>query len=300
MRKIILLSILFTCSQIALGQKILSKIDSINSKKEVEKLIHSLNNKYKEFTTIENSLDLKPYYKADFDKNGLTDLLAIGGFPVYSIGPKGVNRENDRQIFVVMNFGKDSMEIKSLTMGMGTNHNQTIPEIVTDTIIRIEQKNLIFKFGDFIELNPNPTTYDIKKVEYQTTRCYGTCPVFSIEIDQHKKGIFKAEAFNSETKIPFLELPGKGNKPKEIKGTFNATIKDDPFFKIINLLNYIDFPTLKNNYSVNWTDDQTCTLTITYNDGKEKEIRDYGLIGSYGLARLYELFFELRFNQNWK
>ena len=300
MGKAILLAILLGSSQITLGQKILSKIDSIKSKKEVENLIHSLNERYKEFAITEKSLSTQPFSKGDFDKNGLTDLLAIGGFPVYFIGSDTIKREFDDRIFVVMNFGKDSLKIKSLTKGMGHNHNLAFPKIVNDTIITIEQRNLIFKFGDFIELNPNPKNYEIEKIEYQTTHCYGTCPVFSIEINKDKTGLFEASDYNSETGISIVDLHRKKNNSKEIKGTFRAIIKDDSFSEIINLVNYMDFPTLKDNYSVNWTDDQTCILKITYNNGQTKEVRDYGLIGNYGLARLYQLFFEMRFNQIWK
>jgi hypothetical protein len=51
---------------------------------------------------------------------------------------------------------------------------------------------------------------------------------------------------------------------------------------------------------VGWTDDQTCTLKITYDNGKTKTITDYGKIGTYGLNRVYSILFSLRQNQKWK
>jgi len=69
---------------------------------------------------------------------------------------------------------------------------------------------------------------------------------------------------------------------------------------LTELINYIDFANLEKDYAVNWTDDQSCTLKIVYDGNKIKEIRDYGLIGTFGLKKLYEQLFELRFNQNWK
>ena len=149
--------------------------------------------------------------------------------------------------------------------------------------------DLTFKYGDFVEYNSNPKSYSIEKIEYQTTMCYGTCPKFYISILKDKSSIFKAEAYNRELR-----------NPKEIKGVFNTTLSDTSFLEIINLLNYIDFPNLNDNYAVGWTDDQTCTLTITYDNGQTKAIKDYGLIGTYGLDKLYQLLFDLRFNQNWK
>ena len=65
------------------------------------------------------------------------------------------------------------------------------------------------------------------------------------------------------------------------------------------MLNYIYFETLQDNFAVTWTDDQTATLKITYDSGKVKSISDYGLIGTYGLDRVYQLLYELRENQKW-
>ena len=120
------------------------------------------------------------------------------------------------------------------------------------------------------------------------------------KINKDKTGLFNAVKYNSETEIFPFEIPGKRGSSKEIKGVFRTVVTDNSYSNIIDLLNYIDFPNLKNNYAVSWTDDQRCTLTITYNNGQKKEIRDYGLIGTYGLDRVYQLFFDLRFNQKWK
>ena len=87
---------------------------------------------------------------------------------------------------------------------------------------------------------------------------------------------------------------------KEVESFIKSIDKEKDYSKIVELLNYIDFPNLKDNYAVNLTDDQTCTLTIIYNNGKVKKIEDYGLIGTFGLDRFYSLMFELRFNQEWK
>lgn len=291
------------------GQKFLSKIDSLNSKADVEKLIHSFDKDYQKFTLkpisqfesdyntkgfckkIADSLGItKSFYKADFDNNGYTDLLAIGDY-------------YDFKIFVVMNYGHNSLKLNRLTRR--SFQDCTFPKILNDTLIRyyfiqqpnwsdtnqsatLQYKDLTFKYGDFVEYNLQPKNYSIEKIEYQTTMCFGSCPKFYISILKDKSSTFKAEAYNRELR-----------NSKEIKGEFNTTLADTSFREIINLLNYIDFPNLKDNYAVGWTDDQTCTLTITYNNGQVKKIRDYGLIGTYGLDRLYQLLFDLRFNQNW-
>lgn len=298
MNRIISILIWIAISQIVSGQKVPSKIDRISSKRAVEKLISSLNNRFKEFTLISDSINIQSFFKLDFDKNGLTDLLAIGTLPFTVIRGDNTDTEFEYHTIVVMDHGKDSFQLISLTRG--NNHHFAYPSIVNDSIVTLDQKALIFKFGDFIEFNPHPKIYEIEKIEYETTPCFGTCPVFRIIINKDKTGLFNASKYNSETEIPPFEIPGKAANSKEVKGVFRTVVREDSYSNIIELLNYIDFPKLNNNYSVNWTDDQSCTLTITYSNGQKKEIHDYGLIGTYGLDRLYQLFFELRFNQKWK
>jgi hypothetical protein len=70
--------------------------------------------------------------------------------------------------------------------------------------------------------------------------------------------------------------------------------------EILGLINYIDPVKLKDEYKVSWTDDQTAWLRVRFSDGTVKEIKDYGLKGSFGLRLLYNKFFELRSSQVWK
>ena len=63
---------------------------------------------------------------------------------------------------------------------------------------------------------------------------------------------------------------------------------------------YKEFSDLKDKYEVNWSDDQTSTLIITYDGGKTKKIIDYGLVGTFGLNRIHDLIFKLRDNQDWR
>lgn len=312
--KILTLLLLISFNLVSFSQT-KTKIDSLKTEKEVENFIKSFDKKRYERFTISNIQEIKSryggkndfckkvadslnitksFYKADFDQNGRTDILVIGNY-------------YDFNIFIAMDFGKDNIKLNRLTRS--SFQNCVVPEIAkigNETVINYYYKNqsnwiekdkkpeiikktLIYKFGDFIEYNNNPKKYDIEKIEYQTTMCFGTCPEFNIKIDKSKKAIFNAQTYNR-----------KSRKGKEIKGVFKTEIKENDYSEIVQLLNYIDFPNLKDNYSVNWTDDQSCTLSITYNNGKVKKIRDYGLIGTFGLDRIYNLMFELRFNQEWK
>lgn len=310
MKKIFFILLTILIHQKSFSQKFLSKIDSLKTEKEVENLINSIMNEHDPIKIkkiadfqeedganhfckrIADSLKInRAFYTADLDNNGYTDVMAFGD-------------QYDFSIFIVMNYGKNSLKVNRLTRR--SFQNCTFPKIKNDSIIqyyympepdvdlgnaekpKLTKKDLIFKFGDFIEYNTNPGSYNIEKIEYQTGLCFGTCPQFYISIDKNRNGLFKAEHYNIN----------KSNKG--IVGKFKTLITKNNYDEIINLLNYIDFPGLQNRYSVNWTDDHSSTLKITYNNGKVKEIKDYGLIGTYGLDRLYSLLFDLRFNQDWK
>lgn len=312
MKKLFFILLILLIHQNSFSQKFPSHIDSLKTEKEVENLINSIMNEQKPITIkkiadfqeengsnnfckrIADSLDIKQsFYTADFDHNGYADLMAFGD-------------HYDFSIFIVMNYGKDSLKVNRLTRR--SFQNCTFPKIKNDSIIqyhymsepdldsddiekpKLMKKDLVFKFGDFIEYNPNPNSYSIEKIEYQTGACFGTCPKFYISIDQNRNGLFKAEYYNTN----------KAKSNKEIVGTFKTLVTKNNYDEIIHLLNYIDFPKLQDWYSVNWTDDHSSRLKITYNNGKVKEINDYGLIGTYGLDRIYSLLFDLRFNQDWK
>ncbi|HYM93728.1 MAG TPA: DUF6438 domain-containing protein [Chitinophagaceae bacterium] len=141
---------------------------------------------------------------------------------------------------------------------------------------------LVYKFGGFVEENQNPPNYDIDSVEFHTTYCYGSCPVFSIAMNNTGNTVYTAGTYN----------------PKQ--GKFTAALKKNNFSDIIGLINYLSIKSLSDDYKVSWTDDQTCWLTVKFSDGTIKTIKDYGLKGTFGLRLLYSLFFDLRSNQDWK
>lgn len=306
MKKIIFYtSILLIIFQSCVGQtndKISHKenyIDSVQNAQQINELISKIDTLYKDFKVndkmmftdkncqrISDSLRVQPWSKADFDNNGLTDILIVGnwfGHSVICILDKESKYEIKRIAKGLINFCTfpivDNDKIKYFFESESESGNRNEPWI-------LKQITLVYKFGDFIEFNRKPANHKIEKIEYSTTFCYGTCPVFNITIDSNKTAMWVAEVYN---KINNQEVTGK----------FKSTITEEKYNNIVDLLNYIDFENLKDNYEVNWTDDQTSTLKVTYDNGKVKTIEDYGLSGTYGLNKLYRLLFELRENQNW-
>lgn len=264
----------------------------------------------------------KSFYKGDFDHNGRNDLIFIGDDKSCQ-GMSPDTKESfscNSSVKVIFDMGNDYI-IKNLL----PNHFDFIVPVVTKIdnkdyisvfleeqtidpdsndyryISTIIHKTLDYKtFNSFIEYNPDPKDYSIQKIVYETGMCFGTCPMFKLELNKNGKSTFIAKVYNFiDHNDPKAEIKAM-KKFKKGEGTFEATIKESDFQNIENLLNYIDFPELKNEYSVNWTDDHSSLLTITYNNGQVKKIDDYGLVGTYGLKKLYNILFDLRFSQNWK
>lgn len=305
---ILLLTMLsfFTCfgqvkTDILSSAKHHNKIDDLENAKQIQALLKSIDKRYADFKVIDttaytdkvckfffDSLKIKTFTKADFDNNGYTDILVVGQWSdpsIVCIFDKGGNKFSINRLtrrgfqdcsFPVVNMNGTQAFIDYYYFKQPENWREY------DTSRIIQSKKLVYKFGDFIEYNDLPKNYNIQKIEYKTTMCFGTCPVFNLTIYSDRSAKYDALKFN---------------KPN---GVFNGTIDTKTYSELVGLLNYIDFPTLKDNYSVNWTDDQTCTLKITYDNGETKTITDYGKIGTYGLDRAYNILFSLRQNQKWK
>ena len=272
-----------------------NKIDDLKSDIDVQKFLKKKVRNLKDFYVVSiedlytskngkkiaDSLKVNTWEKVDFDNNGETDLLV-----------NGIWNGRNNLIAIISNGNKFYFH----SFNKGFNTKQFFPKIETFNNIttlslfeicefcqekELTNKKLIFKYGSFIEPNYNPKKYNIEKIEYATTMCFGTCPVFKLTINSNKSLTYVAKQYNN------------------LQGEFYSIIKTEDYNSIIDLLNYIDFPSLKNNYEVNWTDDQGCELIITYNNGKMKKISDYGKIGTFGLIRIYNKMFRLREIQDW-
>jgi hypothetical protein len=244
------------------------------------------------FKNLQSKIHAPAWAKADFDGNGYTDILITG----YSDDPFAV---------CIMDSGNNSFFLRWITRRSFQN---TVLPLVTaiegmpaimyyhypnnanysDDTTQIDCDTLVYKFGDFVEYCGKPETHDISKIEYSTSLCFGSCPSFTLTINNKKAGVLNAKQFNTD------------EHNHEMKGFYDVIIDEASYTEIINLLNYTGFARLADNYRVNWTDDQTCTLKITYDNGKVKTISDYGLLGSFGLGNLYKKLFNIRFNQNWQ
>ncbi|MBO9203191.1 MULTISPECIES: DUF6438 domain-containing protein [Niastella] len=141
---------------------------------------------------------------------------------------------------------------------------------------------LIWQPSGLINYNPHPDHLKIEQINFTTTSCYGTCPVFQLTISPDKSAAFNGIRYNTVT------------------GKFKSTIDKSTYKQLIKTINSIKLTALKNDYDVDWTDDQSVKLEIKYNNGQVKKIDDYGAIGTFGLENLYNQLFAIAKTQHWE
>lgn len=259
-----------------------NKIDHLHTKQDVERfLIRDVSRKFKNFSIFEshpgkdsNRLS-NSFFKLDINGDGLTDLVVNCG-SVWVIIDKG--KEQYSPFTLIQNgemldqtlIGIDSIsKIKKLVI-----RRRYSQETMLDT--------LAWQAGGFMEYNATPfEPFQFQGIKVSTTMCFGTCPVFEMTIDPNGKALYHAIQFNDE------------------KGRFKGTIPDKWLATMVDVLRYLPLDSLKDNYAVDWTDDQTITVEIRYN-GKVKTIGDYGELGTFGLKRLYGFFFSWKKSVEWE
>ncbi|MEZ0128909.1 DUF6438 domain-containing protein [Flavobacterium sp. LBUM151] len=298
-----------------------SEIDNLKTKLEIEKFIQKSDTNYKKYELkkiqdfnrkydndsvnkiLANKLNIKTYYtKADFDNNGYTDLLVIGDNHTCF----GEEESCSFSPIVLMNYGNNKTKLYRIDLEWGKSIVPKVEYINSQPFLVVYKQNLVdwkkkkytesktiltFKFGNFIEYNKNPKKYIITKIEFNTSGCFGTCPVYKLTLNRDSLSVFNAQFYNFSDDI--------NNYGKE-EGVFSVKISKTKFDKLGEYLNYCDFENLNKDYSVMHTDDQTGDLKITYNDGKVKTISDYGMVGTYGLKTFYDKLAGLRFSEKWK
>jgi Domain of unknown function (DUF6438) len=329
MRHPILILAFFIC---CFEQAKANKIDSLKTGKDVESFISALiKQKYNidyytfhlakpdsvyNYFTCDSTIKWESgiWQKTDFNKDGLTDLFTIiyemdtinSRFPKYTVYVVIGQKNNKYQLneipgyFMINCYSVKSIIINNYPCllyrhyktdytidtlpGVDTIGGMAMPHTQAHYFEVGRTDTLIYRFGGFVELNTtNKNIPAIKSIYYETSPCLGSCPIFSLNI--FKDG---TAYYNSH------------ENPNESNGNFRGTINQIQLDEIIALINYIYTPNLKDYYSVNATDMQSCKLKIYFSDGSVKEITDYGLRGTLGLVRLYDLLFTLRLNQQWK
>jgi len=133
------------------------------------------------------------------------------------------------------------------------------------------------------------------KIEYEAGPCFGYCPIYKMTIDSSRNAILEAERFN------FSDGKSKDDFSKPREGTFQTIIKKEDYDALAALLDQLDPKSLNDYYGdKRITDMPTSYLRITFPDGSEKQIQDYGKSGTPELKEVYAYFENLKHNQDWK
>lgn len=289
-----------------------NKIDKLKTTKDVVKFVKAIYPeygivKYKNFArgvfdikpidTVYNSIrcqdaftisEIKSWQKIDINNDGLTDLIFIShhyGYTQNIIIDKGRSKFN--LIRNIVNF--DECEyIKPIRI---ENKNELLVRNVSlpfdifpgDKVENyIKKDTLTYKFDALIERNSSPFDSKIKSVTLKTNLCSGICPVYELTVN--KNGYIE---FNGIEQVEFTGKSTKQVNPKEV-------------VELFNLMNYIEIRNLKDYYEANYTDAETLNLTVFFEDGTVKNIKDYGASGTYGLSALYAKLKRLATETHWK
>lgn len=329
MRHPILILAFFLCCSVQVKA---NKIDSLKTDKDVENFISPiLKQKYdipyyifqlskpdsvQNYFGCDSTIEWESgkWQKADYNQDGLADLFAIiyqqdtvnSSHPEYKVYVVIAQKNNQYQLIEIPGYYMFNCYAAKPIMvnncpciqyrhyrtdytldtlpGMDTIYGVPMPRIRTNYFETGITDTLIYKFGGFVELKTTGKNIPaIKSIYYETTPCFGTCPVFTLNIFSDGTAYYH-----------------RHENYDEFSGNFRGQINQTQLEEIFALLDYIYIPNLKNDYEVSATDMQSCNLKVYFIDGSVKEINDYGLRGTLGLVRLYDLLFALRLNQKWK
>ncbi|MFN8578028.1 MAG: DUF6438 domain-containing protein [Candidatus Sericytochromatia bacterium] len=217
--------------------------------------------------------------KIDLDGNGKLDLLLEQTEIIFAIFDEGNNKYKlypiSEQNFYLSKIIKISHEAK-LPVIYEKIYGVNFPFQNSIT------KKIIFKNGSFIEFNPNPKKYKVDKIDFSVSNGLS---MYNLKIN-----------INSNREVNLYQV----NHLSQIEKKARFVLDEKSYNEIIELLNYIDFTNLKSSYTVFSTDNSYGDLTIKYNNSKVKKISDYGMTGSIGLSKFYNLISSLSERYKWQ
>jgi hypothetical protein len=151
------------------------------------------------------------------------------------------------------------------------------------TLVRLKPDTLIYRYGQFVELNHQPAKYDIATVTIFTGLCaFGHCPSYKLVVNGNGQARYVAGGF----------------LPKQ--GVFAGQLTPDKTNKIISLLNYIKVKELQDRYQPNCVmDGGGWQLVVTFKDDSQKKIYDFNGGGTFGLEAIYAMMDNIAQTQPW-
>lgn len=228
------------------------------------------------------------WYRADFNHDGTADLLvrvrpvrahnefARDELLVVTGGPKNAvikldnsfyTRYMHRVVSPILIQGRSYLVYSTLELHYTLQSMRSIRRLTHDTVFVVQNRPMLFT------AHPGPAA-QLKQLSYTTTQCFGTCPVFQVQI------------------FPSRTVQYHGIYYTKRPGYYRLRLNQRDYAYLTLLLSRLRLPQLADQYEVDWTDDQTCYLRIEFADGQVKNIEDYGMQGTFGLALLYQFLWE--------
>ena len=243
--------------------------------------------------------NIKCFEKADFDNNGFTDLLFNGYLDTHFD-----NLHCERISLVILSFGRDSFQVKNISgedhrafsAGMLINSGDRPAGIHMvqanfewarkENLFYISEKKdtLGYAYDHFIE-NIDPSSHIIEKIKFS----------FSPGLILEWK--FYTMTFTADTAWLESEV---FQEDKICTRKYFMRVNTALWQRLTGLLNQINFPRLKDNYSINQTCNSTGYLFVKYDNAQMKSVKDYGLSGTYGLKAIQELLMETEASPLWQ
>lgn len=225
--------------------------------------------------------------KKDLDNNGLTDLvIECPDNRLIIILDKGGNRFKELNLYYgtnnyKYNYQKEYLRLKTFDSISDYPIIIVATEQMNSKVIEYYRSNdtLVVKNDRLLEFNNSKGKIKhVKLIEFETSYCYGNCPVFKINLERNGALIYNGIEYTN------------------FEGEKNIVLVPDKLTDLISLVEYSILYKLKDSYSVGHNHDQTATLTVTYQDGSSKTIEDYGILGTRNLQYIYHEMFEISNN----
>ena len=311
LRRTILLLLFSTTTFLAHTQT----INNLQTNEQVQSFIKTLDSSYSgvsiirpepilEYYELVDSLTrfgASPWEKADFDNNGLTDLL-FNGFNTDTLNGYYCSRLS----IAILDMGNGSFRVKPLNLynyqdyfaarTITINNKAYINtcrfayqdnEAHTAYEAKYEHDTLTYTFDEFIELS-KPGNYAIEGIRY--------CSKTGFRLEQG----YRIDIYGDSAILETGPVPLFGSDSMEPGHIAKARIDTATWSRIKAILQYMDCSHLKEFYRAPWTHGIPASLRIKYDGGKIKKISDYGLKGTYGLKVMHNLLADLKKTLHWK
>ncbi|HEX7846403.1 MAG TPA: hypothetical protein VF476_11440 [Chitinophagaceae bacterium] len=239
---------------------------------------------------IVDSLTKRKWIKADFNQDGKTDLIFSG--KIYS------------QLAVLAFLTRnDSVELKYIGSTVFSFYPTGIEELDVDNksflVVNCVERNqlkidwkkdlkrdtLIYKFDGFVEYNSKPASKF--KFDSVVFRIFST---WSGVIDIPVMKIFR----DGNVTLQGNKSSYRYDSTLWVNGVYESKINVEMIKELEDLLGYINFPGLEDEYEIKLVSDLATVVTEVYYEGKMKKVKDYGYHGTFGLHLLYKFLNKIK------